>query len=359
MNEILALEQGDNNLSQQTYDIFARTFNRLITKITPNGIFSYVSTNSEAIVGYSPQDLLGRKFTTFLHTKDRNFIQKKCEEIQHLNDDNLFTNTFRLRKKDGSYIWIESTMAFIYKQDSVDPVEIVNIIREVPVEHDELFRNFKLSVVGELAAGIAHEIRNPLTSLKGFIQLMKSDRNMNEQYLQIMEYEIDRIESIAKEFMYLARPTDTNYQKNSLQTIFESCMSLLEGEAFQSRVTIIRKFFKEDVFVLCDDQKIKQVMINLLKNALESMDQPGSITICIEKRDNKGCISIKDEGCGIPEEFLHKIGQPFFTTKQNGNGLGLMICYKIIEEHNGDIIVHSKKGMGTTFTITLPLAASE
>src|SRR5690606_31938747 len=107
--------------------------------------------------------------------------------------------------------------------------------------------------------------------------------------------------------------------------------------------------------IYADEKRIKQVTINLVKNAVEAMEQQGNIYIYIFRKDQFGVISIKDEGKGIPEELMGKIGKPFFTTKNNGNGLGLMMCYKIVEEHNGTIEVESKLGEGTTFTVRLPL----
>ena len=117
----------------------------------------------------------------------------------------------------------------------------------------------------------------------------------------------------------------------------------------------MRDFHLKSVFVYCDGQKIKQVIINLIKNAIEAMEAPGNIYVTIDKKDGYGELTITDEGCGIPDDLLEKLGQPFFTTKINGNGLGLMMCYRIIEEHNGKIEVESELGVGTTFRVYLPL----
>ncbi|MCU9612541.1 ATP-binding protein [Caldibacillus lycopersici] len=341
---------------EQVFQIFSSVFNSVVTKGANQGVLHYVSENVTSILGYTPEEMKGKRITSFLHEKDRKDIFINCKNTPfEQKEDKLFT--VRLKKKDGTYLWTEITVITLRFLDiPMKSKEQLYIIKEVPIDKEEnLLQNDKLAVIGQLAAGIAHEIRNPLTSLKGFIQLMRSDKSFNEQYLKIMDNEINVVESISRELMVLAKPQPEDFKLCDIQTIFENCMTLLEGEIFQKRVKIIRKYSMEKITVLCDEQKIKQVLINLVKNALDAMEGPGNITVKISKRGNHGVISIKDEGVGIPNELIDKLGKPFFTTKSNGNGLGLMMSFKIIEEHNGKIAVKSEPGVGTVFTISIPL----
>jgi len=337
--------------------ILSETFNSLIIRSSIQGVLNYVSPNSFYILGYEWEEMLGKKITFFLHEKDRQRL------LDMDNQDSLFLEnersyTVRLKKRDGLFIWSELEI-HILRDIRQNPREILYIIKEKPIsDEDNLLKNDKMALIGQLAAGIAHEIRNPLTSIKGFIQLMKSEPIKNDQYLEIIDQEIDRISSITNELMIFAKPNHLNYEHQDLKMILRSCITLLEGVAYQKQIQIVLDSCEEPVYVFCDKQKIKQVIINLIKNALESMEDPGIITICMRKHEGQGVLSITDEGCGIPNELVGKLGQPFFTTKSNGNGLGLMMCYKIMEEHEGRIEVESELGIGTTFYVFLPLEDS-
>jgi len=350
----------------QRHRLYHETYhsNELIVKLSLNGIYTYVSPVSTCLLGYSPEEMIGMPATNFLHKEDVEKIRELCEDIKILdissNDSfkNHFVDTYRIRRKDGTYMWVDFVISLIYHPTTGRPMEFVGVIKNIigdQKSEELLLQNEKLSVVGQLAAGIAHEIRNPLTSLKGFIQLMKSDIGYNDQYLDIMESEIERIDSISKELMILAKPNKHKFQVVDLEPIILDCISLLEGEAFHKRIEIQFQIEERLFPIHGDEQKIKQVIINIVKNAMEAMDHPGKIIITLKEENNDAILSIQDEGCGIPEKYLESLGKPFFTTKPNGNGLGLMMCYKIIEDHAGTISVQSTLGKGTTFHIHLPL----
>lgn len=332
----------------QTIRMISQTLNIIILKSTGNGQLNYVSPNAKDILGYDSDEMLGQTLSTFLHEKDKQLF---LNEIRETKDENIFI--IRLRKKDG--IFLRSELKINVIDDMKDNHrELLFTIKEIPVNADDQLLNGN-RLFSQLAAGLAHEIRNPLTSIKGFIQLMKSDYKMNEQYLEIMENEIDRIDTIANELMIFAKPAEINFKHCDLKVIVESCLALMEGEAAQKHIEIVRKYATEPVFVYCDDRKIKQVIINLIKNAIEAMERPGEITVQISNDKPYGKLTITDQGIGIPKDLIAKLGQPFFTTKTNGNGLGLMMCYKILEEHQGKMIVESELGVGSTFEILIPI----
>lgn len=220
---------------------------------------------------------------------------------------------------------------------------------------EQLRQSETLNVVGELAAGIAHEIRNPMTSLKGFIQLLKTSIDGYEMYFDIISSEIERIETIVSQMLVLAKPQAIQYKEENVVSILEKTMELLNAQAVLENVQLMKHFNSDEILVYCEPNQLKQVFINIIKNAIEVMPDGGRVSFhtAIEKDFVK--ISIQDNGPGISPENLHTIGKPFFTTKESGTGLGLRVSYKIVEEHGGKITVESKLGEGSVFHIFLPL----
>jgi len=232
---------------------------------------------------------------------------------------------------------------------------LIKNITEKRKTEKSLIEAEKLSIAGQLAAGIAHEIRNPITALKGFLQLMKLDLQTKSDYWDIMESELERIETISNELLYLAKPCAAKLKPIELKRLILEVCLLLESQANLHNIIIVKRIPEEDVVIFGNETQIKQVFVNIIKNAIEVMANGGKITINVEKQEESVNVSIIDEGCGIPKDHLEKIGNPFFTTKKDGTGLGLMVTYNIIRNHRGTISVVSEVDVGTTFTITLPL----
>jgi len=225
---------------------------------------------------------------------------------------------------------------------------------EMVVGWRELEQSEKLTLAGTLAAGIAHEIRNPLTSLRGFLQLM---RQREPQYTEIMLSEVDRINEIVSELLELAHPKETLFELHGLQPILQNAITLLDAQSNLHNVQLIGRYAKgtEHLVVLCKESKLKQVFINLIKNAIEAMPDGGRIRISLAASDAWACIEMADSGVGIPPELLERVGQPFVTTKERGNGLGLVICKRIIQDHQGTIEFASPPEGGTVVTVKLPI----
>ncbi|MCI3919560.1 PAS domain S-box protein [Paenibacillus sp. TRM 82003] len=213
----------------------------------------------------------------------------------------------------------------------------------------------KWRVAGELAAGIAHEIRNPLTSIKGFLKLMRQQPSTNRSYIDIMQSEMSRMETIVGELLQLTRPKATNFRMHDLVHIVGFAIALLESQANYAGIGLVPRFHVDELPAHCDENQLKQVLINVLKNAIEAMPQGGDIVVELDRVDGYASIRVVDHGTGIPEEVLAKLGQPFLTTKETGTGLGLSICYNMIEAHKGSMTVESRLGEGTIVTVFLPL----
>jgi PAS domain S-box-containing protein len=221
---------------------------------------------------------------------------------------------------------------------------------------ERLNRTEKLSVVGELSASVAHEIRNPLTSLKGFVQLLQMEDDKHQDYYQIMLDELNRINHIVGELLLLAKPQHLQYTKLAIQKILKDVISLLGVEATLYNVQIESNFPKEDLIIECEPNQLKQLFINLIKNSIEASTNGGTIWISLDQiENNQVSITVKDNGCGISKERLEKIGEPFYSSKEKGTGLGLTVSYKIVQSHKGTIHFESEIDVGTTVEIILPI----
>ena len=223
---------------------------------------------------------------------------------------------------------------------------------------EQLRRADRLSALGELSAGMAHEIRNPLGSIKGAVEILKDDyapEDAKYEFIQILLKETDRLNSILQEFLSFAKPKQPEFQRADLNDSVESVLTLTSQQARKAGVRIEKYLDPGIGEQSLDAGLLKQAMLNLILNAIQAM--PGGGVLSVETRRQAGAIEIRiaDTGTGIPEENRKKLFSPFFTTRKNGTGLGLAITYRIIENHHGRIDVASEPGKGTTFTIKIPI----
>jgi len=223
--------------------------------------------------------------------------------------------------------------------------------------YEELHQKEKLVVVGQMAAAIGHEIRNPLSSLKGFTQLQQERYPNTNDFYPIMIQEIDRINSIVKDLMCLGKPKEIEFKKTGIEEIIAYTLSITQQQAERQGVTVVTTIAGPLLPLDCDEKQLKQVFLNLIKNAIESMPVGGKIQVhVIDVEKHKMCISIQDEGIGIADENILNLGEPFFTTKKDGTGLGLMVTNQIIKDHNGELKIESEIGKGTKVKVMLPIS---
>ncbi|WP_308638510.1 ATP-binding protein [Paenibacillus silvisoli] len=292
----------------------------------------------------------------FLHPDFRERSVARIQAVMLTDEPNEFLEC-KLIAKGGEIIDVEvsSTRIRNYPGRGTVIQTVFRDIRDRKKEEEALIQSEKLSVAGQMAAGIAHEIRNPLTSLIGFSKFLKTKIDQYHEYFDIMLVELDRINSIVQEFMALAKPQANQFKQHDLVKIIQNVLTLLETQAILRNVEIRLHADADSAELLCDENQLKQVFVNVLKNAIEAMPNAGLITINMKLRQSGGLwVEIVDEGVGIPLDQLPKLGGPFFTTKDSGTGLGLMICYRIIEGHHGKMDISSVPGKGTTVTIFLP-----
>ncbi|QDP39667.1 ATP-binding protein [Radiobacillus deserti] len=285
------------------------------------------------------------------HVKDKGIIS-----VCVFNAQKLSTKTCIRLLESHDYYMTDSQIVptQIYRTNQYEVPSIVEQINIEKSAEEDLIRSEQLSFAGQLAAGICHEIRNPLTTIKGFFQFIKEMDHKEEKYFDVIDEELNRIEKITTELLLLAKPNSESRSKQNLVELVENVQMLLSTQAVLKEISIETIFLDEELIIDCDVSKIKQVLINLIKNAIEVMDR-GTITITAKRSGNMALLSIADEGPGMSQEHIQKIGEPFFTTKEKGTGLGLIICLNIIKNHNGKMNIESELGEGTTFKVSLPL----
>jgi signal transduction histidine kinase len=238
----------------------------------------------------------------------------------------------------------------------------------------QLHRADRLSALGQLSAGLAHEIRNPLGSIKGAVEILEEDYpdgHPKAEFYAIILKEVKRLNDVVTNFLNFARPVTMRFVPVDLREVLTSLEGLVSGQARAHRVQIFTSFHVGPARVMADEALLKQAFLNIMLNALEAMPEGGDLAISTRLADPTTArvlestgrdewleVVFDDTGTGIPEEHLSRIFDPFFTTKKDGTGLGLAITHRIIENHRGIIRVMSQPGKGTTFVIALPLEGS-
>ncbi|TDL92535.1 PAS domain S-box protein [Vibrio vulnificus] len=349
-----ALKESIKELEDMQYAINQS----LIVAITDDkGVIIEVNEKFSEVSGYGRGELIGHTHkivNSGYHSKE--FFEHMWKTV---HERKVWKGEIRNKAKDGSFYWVDTTIVPFFSEEG-KPFQFLSLrydITERKQSEEMLHRQDKLAAVGQLAAGVAHEIRNPLTSMKGyteFLQLDETDENKQE-YLEIIMDEINRVNEIVEEFLQLAKPQALTLEMKNLVPIIQNVVSLTEFEARKKNITLISDCNDEEIFVRCDENRLKQVILNFIKNGMEAMPDGGFIKVMAELKEDKVQISITDTGIGMPPEQLKRLGEPFFTTKKSGNGLGLMISFKIIESHLGNVFVESEVNKGTVFNIVLPI----
>ncbi|WP_408008673.1 PAS domain S-box protein [Pseudalkalibacillus sp. A8] len=335
---------------------------RSLFQHNPDGIYSInlkgeltsINPAIVTIIGFSEEEQIGRQYTDFLLADEKEEVVANYEKI-FTGETVKFEK--HMTRKDGETITVRVVGFPMIVDDKI--IGMYGILRDITDEkksQEMLRRSEKLTVFGELAAAIAHEIRNPLTSIKGFIQMMEGGLEDKDLYYQIVLSELDRIEQIISELLLLAKPQSICFEKKKAGNLIRHVLKLLEGQANLHNIQFITDLEADSELIECEENQLKQVFINLIKNAIEVMPDGGKIIISSRTRkDGMLLIRIKDQGPGIPKDRMSRLGEPFYTTKEKGTGLGLMVSFKIVKDHKGTIQFSSSEHDGTTVDVVLPL----
>lgn len=328
--------------------------NILLTSV--DGSVTYANKRFCRMLEKHPDDLIGGDvfniYRKHFHCDDLNRFWK------HVLDKKPWSGELNYQDGEQQDRWEQ--ISLIPVEDSAGKVHQVMLISEDITNQKRsekmLMKSEMLSAVGQLAAGIAHEIRNPLTSLKGFLQLMIQSKKYQKDYAEVMMSEFIRLEAIINEFLVLAKTKSTTFDPVQVNSIVEDVCMVLESQAVLNNVRIEKQLSGDLPEILAVSNELKQVFLNILKNAIEAMeDAEGFITIRSYYEKDSVFITFEDQGKGISKDVLEKLGEPFYTTKEKGTGLGLMVTFKIIENHGGSIHFESEEGKGTTVKLKLPI----
>ncbi|HDR4424305.1 TPA: PAS domain-containing protein, partial [Bacillus cereus] len=354
--DITHLKAIEEQLKQQTSEL------ELIFKALPD--LCFLTEDDGTIIDYkagSPskfyvpaEAFMGKKFFDVLPSPVAQQFQEAIHQVQGKGTNVIVEYPLTI---NGSSDFFEARcLPLLHDKIMI----IVRDITERKKTEELLNKSDTLAAIGQLAAGVAHEVRNPLTVIKGFIQLFQINKEDQEKYFDLMLSEIERIEAILQEFLSIAKTDKLNTEQKNIYQIYNNVVSLMNTKAIMTNIQVELYADTKEISIECSENQLKQVFINILQNSIEAMPDGGKITIHIKEINDEGIIiHVIDEGIGIPEERIKRLGEPFYSTKEKGTGIGLMLSYKIIESHQGKISIMSEVGVGTTVTIYLPKVQSE
>jgi two-component system sensor histidine kinase HydH len=317
-----------------------------------------VTLNRKAteVLGAAEKELKGRRIAEVLGPKVEKLLES--EELGPIVRD----QEIEVKPRRGKSIPLSLSAAPLKDEmgREMGSVLLLRDLREIRDLQEKVRRSERLASLGRLSAGVAHEIRNPLSSIRGFAQFFArrfKGQETEQGYASVMVKEVDRLNRVITELLDFARPKEPHREPHSLGGIFDHSLKLLEPELAKKGVEVEKEYETGLPAVRVDRDQLSQAFLNLLLNSLESINGSGKIRIRLKKLSAQPSVEIilADTGKGIPPEDLSKVFEPFFSTKRGGTGLGLAIVHQIVESHGGDIGVESKEGEGTTFRITLPL----
>jgi two-component system sporulation sensor kinase A/two-component system, sporulation sensor kinase E len=356
----LVRDISDEKFIHAQLESFIEYNNDPIIIVDNQGVVTKINNALNKFLGWTADDFIGKKLI------DTPYIPLEYKSEAQVMIDNALSGkkihdfeTKRIRK-DGTLIDVILSIFSIKDNLNFDNGFAISLrdITDKKRAAQIFLEAEKLTLAGQLAAGIAHEIRNPVTAIKGFIQLMRKG-SFNEMYYEIVESEIERMELILNELLVLAKPQEIKFENANIYKAIDHVVTLLTALANMNSIEIINDLDSNDIYLQCDENQLKQVFINFIKNSIDAMPNGGRLIVRSSIKEGSYIIEFIDNGCGMTKEFLRKLGQPFHTSKQNGTGLGYMVSKSIIENHKGNIHVSSEKDVGTHITVTLPIEGTK
>lgn len=342
--------------TKQYLESFVNHTSDAIHVVGLDGRIQQVNTAFEVIFGWRADEIIGQQINNVPEEHLSTYERHIASVIAGGSVTDYETIHYT---KNGQPVDVSLTISAI-RDEQRNIVAIATITRNITSRkqtEEMIRRSEKLSVVGQIAAGVAHEIRNPLTTIKGFIQLQKQTGHLSPQHLDLVMLELDQINRIASEFLVFSKPEVPHTNVLDVNELLRDMMMLMEMEARQNLVEMTIHQLGEIPAINGVGTQLKQVFVNVIKNSIEAMPEGGKIKIELDNAEggNEVVIRFIDQGVGIPQEDLARLGEPFFTSKKLGTGLGVMICQQIIANHNGSMTFSSVVGLGTRVEIRLPV----
>ncbi len=354
-------------LIAQNYYVANRTLKTMesytqnVVESMPNGLISLDKDGRIETINQKAQDLLGLNADE-VKGKPLNQVMFRCNLSEtFLPREDIVERQMECHLNDGTAIPLSTTSSRLKDENGniIGTVIILRDLRDIRSLEKEVQRSERLASLGRMAAGIAHEIRNPLSSIKGFAQYFRNkfppdseDRN----YATVMADEVDRLNRVIQDLLNFARPQEPNLKPVDLPPLIRHALRLIRSDIRDKDIRVTEDIPADTDFTIAgDNDMLTQVFLNLFLNAIDAMQNGGRLRIALRKNQQDIEVQISDDGEGIPRENLSRIFDPFFTSKKGGTGLGLAIVYRIVESHRGEIKVNSEPGKGSTFVLRFPL----
>jgi PAS domain S-box-containing protein len=324
-----------------------------------DGILSFVNLQMAKLLDIPRKALIGSNLTDLLYHPQLKTATKRI--VLRIYKEMFYRRSRYLEFQDasGRHLLVTVTYGDQLEGDYLFSVKDVTEFKQI---EQSAYQNDKLAMLGKIAASIAHEIRNPLTSIRGFIQLLRPHLLQlgKEEYSRIILAEIDRANDIIYEFLNSSKPSAPMKQNVLINSLLKEVILLSDSEALMKGCQINHETYDEDLTISIDVKQIKQVILNIVRNAMDAIgeledERSGRIDIITRRDGSYGEITIRDNGKGMDLTTKAKLFDPFYTTKVSGTGLGLSVSYRIVRNHGGSIRVTSNAGEGTEFNIYLPL----
>ena len=319
--------------------------------LTSSGMITTFNRAAEMITGFRRDEVLGRPLSYVF-----------SDEVQDtaLSDVSLKQKPYRydveFKKKDGTAGYLGFSMSALKEPDGkpIGKLLIFQDLTALKAMEEHVKRVEKLAAIGEMAAGIAHEIKNPLASMSGCTQLLSKEVNATPMVRKLMDIvlrETDRLNTLANDFLLFARPGSDKIEPVELSSAIGDTLELFRKDGIcENRITVAQDL-APDVWTEMDPNHTRQILWNLLLNAAQAIDGTGSIRVSSRKAEDMVQVTVKDDGCGMSEKTISKIFDPFYTTRTHGIGLGLAIVYRLLESYDGRMDVESRQEQGSTFTL--------
>ncbi len=339
------------------------TANSLIVGLNLKGEIILFNKKLEATTGYKKEEVLGKNwFEIFLPERIRPSVEEVFDGIVNNKIPSYYENPILTRSGEERYIAWSNTAIRNEKNEIIGALGIGQDITEQKRLEQQILQSERLATIGQMAAKVAHEIRNPLSSIMLNAELLGDEIRAAgdaisedaEVLLKSIISEVDRVAKLTEEYLQFSRLPDADPQRGDLINLVQEVVEFIEPEASSRGIQIVSEYETDAMELVFDAQQMRQVLMNIFKNALEAMRRGGILTVRVQDSHSKVVIAISDTGEGIPEKVQDKIFQPFYTTKDMGTGLGLAISQQVIHEHGGTIEFESEPGKGTTFYLHLP-----
>ncbi len=331
-----------------------------VVVINLDGTVSIFNRAASEITGFSPQSIIGKPYAETLGKK----VPIDATPLFTLHEGrNRRKKEKEIFSKDNISIPVEYSTALVTSEDgeTLGVVELFSDLREIKKLQEEVQQSRTLATLGEMAGQVAHELRNPLGGIGGFAALLDRDLEREDPRRKLVQKIIEgvsRLNKTATNLLVYTRPVRLKKRPEDIIQVVDNVLALVQVELEQddSKIDLVKKFRTKSLLVSIDPELLEQVLLNVLKNAVQSMSYSGKLVVGIQHVKNSECVEIyvRDTGTGIPDGDKKKLFLPFFTTKTDGTGLGLSIAKKIIDAHEGTLSVENNKKGGTTFHIILP-----